>query len=127
MLKKIIIIIFLFQFSYMFSQTEEGIIQIESSPQIEKLVARKISYNKTHINKLPNYRIQIFYGSENGAIRNQNKFRELFPGTSCSLEYDSPNWKVKVGYYKTRLEADKQLHEIRLTFGDAIVLEPKKH
>ncbi len=126
MSKNIIVIIFLFQFSYMFSQTDEGKIYVDSSPQIEKLIAKKIEYNKTHIPVQANYKIQIFYGSENGAIRNQNKFRELFPGTSCSLEYDSPNWKVKVGYYKTRLEADKHLYEIRLTFGDAIVLEPKK-
>jgi len=120
-----IIIVFLFYING-FSQVQEGIINIDSSSEIEKLVTKKIIYNKTIHNTNSTYTIQLFYGSENGAIRTQNKFRELFPNTTSSLEFDSPNWKVKVGHYKSRLIADKHLQEIILTFGDAIVLEPKK-
>jgi len=85
---------------------------------------KKITYNKSNVKQ--GYRIQLFYGSENGAIRTQNKFREIYPNTSCSLVFDSPNWKIKVGNYKTRLIADKHLQEIITEFGDAIVIEPKK-
>jgi len=108
-----------------FSQIQEGIITIDSSQEIKDLVSKKITYNTTNIST-SNYRIQLFYGSENSAIKVQNKFRELFPTTSCNLEYDSPNWKIKVGNYKTRLKADKHLQEVILEFGDAIVIEPKK-
>jgi len=125
-LKQFLFIIVLFVFSYSYSQAQEGVITVESSSQIKELIQKKIAYNKTIPTTSNNYRIQIFYGSENGAIRNQNKFREYFPNTSTSLEFDSPNWKVKVGSYKNRLQADKHLQEFILIFGDAIVIEPKK-
>jgi len=103
----------------------DGIIKVESSPKIKNLIKNKIDYNSTNTSE-KNYHIQIFYGSENGAIRTQNKFRELFPNTSTSLEFDSPNWKIKVGNYRTRLIADKHLQKIKLEFEGAIVLKRKK-
>ncbi len=119
-----------FQLSYAQIQKSDsfiqGVITIDSSQEIKQLVSQKIQYNSTNVNSFDSYRIQLFYGSENGALRTQSKFRELFPNTATSLEYDSPNWKIKVGHYKTRLIADKHLQEIILSFGDAIVIEPKK-
>ncbi len=121
----LIITMFLISFNS-FSQVQEGIINIDSSTEIQKIITKKIAYNKTAPIANANFKIQLFYGGENGAIRTQNKFRELFPNTPSSLIFDSPNWKVRVGNYRNRLEADKHLQEIILTFGDAIVLEPKK-
>lgn len=125
-MKHLLFIFLLFFTTYSYTQTQEGVITIDSSSKINELIQKKVAYNKTLSSTSYNYHIQIFYGSENGAIRNQNKFREYFPNTSTSLEFDSPNWKVKVGSYKNRLQADKHLQEIILIFGDAIVLEPKK-
>jgi len=104
---------------------KEGIITINTSKEITDLVTKKIAYNASK-KKEKNYCIQLFYGSENGAIRTQTNFRIAFPYTTTDLEFDSPNWKVKVGNYKTRLIADKHLQKIILKFKDAIVLEPKK-
>ena len=125
MLKYVLCVSTLLCMHFGYSQDSIGVVTVDSSPEIEKLVARKIVYNAKKV-VAKNYRIQLFYGSENGAIRTRNKFRSLFPNTSTSLEYDSPNWKIKVGEYKTRLIADKNLSTIILAFGDAIVLEPQK-
>ena len=122
-IKQLFLVITLFTLSSISAQ--EGVVTIDSSQEVKSLVEKKITYNTTD-NRSKNYRIQLFYGSENGAISTQNKFRSIFPNTSCSLEFDSPNWKVKVGNYKTRLIADKHLQEIIMEFGDAIVMEPKK-
>ncbi|HIE44647.1 MAG TPA: SPOR domain-containing protein [Flavobacteriaceae bacterium] len=125
MFKSLNIIIILLLVNMHFSYAQDGVIQIDSSQDIKNLVTKKITYNTTN-NTQKSYKIQLFYGSEGGAIRTLNKFRELFPNTSSNLIFDSPNWKVKVGNYKTRLKADKHLQEVILVFGDAIVLEPKK-
>ena len=124
MSKYISFIIFFFLISMCSAYAQDGVIQIDSSQDIKNLVAKKITYNTTN-NTQKSYKIQLFYGSEGGAIRTLNKFKELFPNTPSNLIFDSPNWKVKVGNYKTRLIADKHLQEIILVFGDAIVLEPK--
>jgi hypothetical protein len=117
--------IFLLFFSFIgFSQIQEGIVTVDTSPEIKAVIAKKIEYNKTQP-RINGYRIQLFYGSESGAINNRSKFSSLFPTTPTYIEYDSPDWKVRVGNYKTRLEADKSLVEIKATFGNAIVLKQK--
>jgi hypothetical protein len=39
------------------------------------------------------------------------------------LSYESPEWKVRVGNYKTRLEADRALLKFKEKFTGAIVFE----
>lgn len=107
-----------------YAQTQEGNIKIDCSSEINNLISKKISYNKEH-HIVDGYRIQLFYGSENGVANARNKFVSLFPNTATYIDYESPEWKVRVGNYKTRLEADRALQEIILNFGDAIVIEYK--
>lgn len=129
-MSRYILIISFFVLNMSFAQDidsiQEGIVTIDASSEITKMIERKINYNATIDTKTNNYRIQLFYGSESGAIRTQAKFEELFPNTTSDLEFDSPNWKIKVGNYKTRLIADKHLQTIIQEFDDAIVIEPKK-
>jgi len=106
-----------------FSQTE-GTITIESSSKIKSIIAKKIEYNKTNP-KINGYRIQLFNGSETGAIKVLGKFNALFPDTPTSIDWVTPEWRVRVGKYKTRLEADKVYEEIKLTFGSAMIIKMK--
>ena len=107
-----------------FSQIQEGTITINSSPEIKSIITKKISYNKSNPS-IKGYRIQLFNGSESGANGTRNKFSALFPNIPTSIDWDSPEWKVRVGKYRTRLEVDKAVEEIKLTFGNAIVVEMK--
>lgn len=119
---KILLTISLFITIITYSQTQEGNIKIDCSSEINNLISKKISYNKKH-HIIEGYRIQLFYGSESGVANARNKFVSLFPNTATYIDYESPEWKVRVGNYKTRLEADRALQEIILSFGDAIVIE----
>ncbi len=114
---------FLFLGNIVFSQTE-GNVYIDSSSEIKELINKRITYNKANP-KINGYRIQIYYGSENGAISARNKFLGLFPDSAVYVVYESPDWKVKVGNFKTKLEADKAREEILLSFDGAFVLEEK--
>ncbi len=116
------LIIIAFGFSAFAQSTGE--ITINTSPEIKKFVAKRIAHNKAQ-NRIDGYRIQIYYGSENGAISARNKFIGLFPNTATYIDYESPDWKVKVGNFKTKLEADKAREEILLVFDGAFVLEEK--
>ncbi len=119
-----IFLFFLFSLFSGFSQTQTGTIHIDASSEINTLITKKIDYNKEN-RTVDGYRIQLFYGSENGVSSVRNKFASLFPNTATYVDYESPEWKVRVGNYKTRLEADRALQEIILNFGDAIVIEFK--
>ncbi|QNM85489.1 SPOR domain-containing protein [Polaribacter pectinis] len=90
-----------------------------SSKQVKELIAKKRAYNKEFGF---GYRIQIYYGNETKAKSLRNKFRIEFPGTYNILEYDQPYWKVQVGNYKTKLEADKSLVIFKEKFSGIIVI-----
>ena len=112
------LIFMLFYALNLFAQTE-GTIKVQSNASIKQLVANKRAYNK-NLNEVKGYKIQLFYGSEQGAKKVRENFKSVFPDIRSELEFDTPDWKVWVGSYKTRLEADRALAEIKEGFPSAI-------
>ncbi len=87
--------------------------------KIKSLLAKKRDYNK---NNGHGFRIQIYNGLEKQARSSKNKFQVNFPDVYSKLNYKAPEWKVQVGNYKSRLEADKAISKIREKFSGAIVI-----
>ena len=101
------------------------IMNAQDDKKINEVLTKKIEYNKN--NRLGNgYKIQLYNGDESTAYRIKGNFEVTFRKVA-SLSYESPEWKVRVGNYKTRLEADRALLAIKEKFGGAIVLETKIH
>lgn len=90
-----------------------------SSPQIKRLIAKKRAFNKSYGY---GYIVQIYYGNETKARSLRNKFRITFPDVYTKLDYDKPDWKVLVGNYKTKLEADKAVLQFSEKFSGLIVI-----
>jgi len=89
------------------------------SEEIKSLLAKKRAYNKKYGF---GYRIQLYNGSEQKARRIRARFRIEFPNNSTKLVYKAPEWKVQVGNYKTKLDADKDLLVFREKFSGIIVV-----
>jgi len=100
---------------------EEGSLTIESSESIKNIIAKKKAHNKA-TTKVKGFRIQIFFGNEQGAYKAREDFKTLFPETYLKIENFPPDWKVRVGNYKTRLEADYALVEIKEAYLGAVVI-----
>ena len=116
------IFIFLIFFSVSaFSQQAQGSVSIESSAGIDKMVAQKKQYNKG-VKNIKGFKIQLFYGNEKKAYEIKDEFTDLFPEIPTKIIFSSPEWKVHVGNYNTRLEADHALVEIKKEFNGAIIL-----
>jgi septal ring-binding cell division protein DamX len=90
-----------------------------SSNQVKNLIAKKRAFNSKFGF---GFRVQIFYGDETKARSIQNKFKVNFPNVYTKLDYDQPYWKVQVGNYKTRLEADKAIVNFSENFSGLIVI-----
>lgn len=86
---------------------------------IISLIEKKREYNK---NNGSGYRIQLYNGLEKRARSFRGRFQVEFPGIYTKLSYDEPEWKIQVGNYKTRLQADRALNKIREKFNGAIVV-----
>ncbi len=103
------------------AQQKEGELQIETSAKIDAVVAQKKHYNK-NLESIKGYRIQLFYGSEKAAYKIKDEFRALFPDITTKIIFSSPQWKVQVGNFITRLEADRTLTSIKKEYPGAIIL-----
>lgn len=110
-----IFVVFLFLISErLISQNETN-----SSPEIKRLISKKRAFNKTYGY---GFRVQVYYGDETEARKIQNKFKISFPNVYTKLAYNKPDWKVHVGNYKTKLEADKALMIFSEEFTGLIVI-----
>lgn len=101
-----------------------GIIKIHSNEKIKRIVAKKKQYNKD-LKTIDGYKIQIYFGSEKSALKKEEEFKSLFPEVKTKIWLDAVDWKVWVGNYKTRLEADRALEEIKGGFISAFVVTSK--
>jgi ribosome biogenesis protein Nip4 len=112
-------LIFSFISKKTFSQT------IEKDPRIEPLLKekRKISTDVT-INDL--FKIQIFIGKIDESKRTLNEFLASFKELEGTIVYNNPTYKVWVGPFKTRIEAEKAMLDIKKKYPLALLIKPNK-
>ncbi len=90
---------------------------------LERLVAAKISMDKEGVFD-DRYTVHIFQGENQEATNVKSRYDALGLTWKSELKYDSPYFKVWIGKYRSRLEADRALLEIQKTFSNAKVLKP---
>ncbi len=71
--------------------------------------------------KMKGYKIQAFSGndqrtSKNEAIRKQSQINNAFPELETVVLFDSPFWRLRVGNFATREEAQEVMEELKRTF-----------
>ncbi len=100
---------------------QEGSVTIEQNKDITTL----LEYKKD-IKTLNLYKIQLDFGSRSEAEALKEKFQNNFAQWPAEMVYETPNYKVWVGNFSTRLEADIALLQIKKKFSKAMVFKPKK-
>ncbi len=119
---KIIELFYLFLFinSPLIGQENNQSINQDSS--IYKLLRLKTDYNKK-IFESSFYTIQIYYGDLKEADSISKAFSEEFKEIKTSLIFETPNYKVRVGNFKTIIDASKNLEKIKRKFRGAFILK----
>lgn len=72
---------------------------------------------------MPGYRIQVYFGSER--TKAQEIRAEILlshPDIPAYLIYQQPNFKVRIGDFRTRLEASGFLKKIEYHFKSAFIV-----
>jgi hypothetical protein len=102
-------------------QAQEGIVRIDQDPDIDKL----LDY-KRDIKTLKIYKIQVFQSVDpDFAKKEKANFLELYEEWPVEIQWNTPNYKVWVGNFTTRLEADRALVKIKKNYINAIIFQPK--
>ncbi|MFZ9943613.1 MAG: SPOR domain-containing protein [Bacteroidia bacterium] len=75
-------------------------------------------------NAMPGYRVQIFFGdNREDANLIKSEFLRIYPNIGAYLVYQQPNFKIRVGDFKTRLLATEFLLEVQDKFPMAFLVK----
>ncbi|MBR4155150.1 MAG: SPOR domain-containing protein [Bacteroidales bacterium] len=106
-----------------FSQNK-GYVILEQDQRIEQLIQRQ---NEIHSadNTIDGFRIQIFMESGNEAVELGNmeseKFKEKYPDIPVYFIFGQPYYRLRVGDFRTRLEAEKAFQTISKDYKKAFI------
>ncbi|MEO0900455.1 MAG: SPOR domain-containing protein [Bacteroidota bacterium] len=101
---------------------QNGSITIEQDPKIDELLKLYASVNS----KAEFYQIQVGFGSYQKAQNLKTRVEQDFPDWYSKIEFESPTYRVRLGKFRTQLEAERKYLEVRKKYPDAMLLKPEK-
>lgn len=106
------------------TQDSSGKITYIQSGKIDELLTRKISLNEKKDGKIKGFRVQIHFGSDRDKSKEiKSKFMQKFNDVGAYEKYEQPNFKIRVGDFRTRLEAYKFLQQVNSEFPSSFIVQ----
>ena len=118
--------LFCFLFVTMHTTTivgQENELRLKTPPTLEEVLARKIDLDKKNLAK-NQYTIQIYSGNYDMAKVFLDSFSQAFPDQTVKLKFETPNYKIRVGQFSSRLEGIEVFNTIKDKFPQAFMLKP---
>ncbi len=120
-------------FSFFFASTafaQEGKVVVIKDPQIDSLISRRLALSRAGNagNNVTSegFRVQIFSGlKREDAYSAQSKFKSLYPGIASYVSYVQPNYRVRVGDFRTKLEAQKLVNDLKKQYPSLFIFAEK--
>jgi hypothetical protein len=104
---------------------EQGHIQVIQDDRVDLLVSKHIQINQNR-RGMEGYRIQIFFDSGNNSKTKAQSiyegFKAKYPDIGAYLSFKSPNYKVRIGDFRTRLDAQRFLNDILDEYPNAWII-----
>jgi septal ring-binding cell division protein DamX len=110
-----------------------GTVEVIKDARIDTLAARRAGLKATgstasviYSTSSYGYRVQIYSGSSRKeAYDVQSRFMNEHPGMRTYIAYTEPNYKVRTGDFRSRLEAERLMQELRGRFTSLFIIEGK--
>lgn len=118
-MKTLILTVFLALYAS-FGYSQQGRINIEQPPGVSKLLDL---YKKANSDE-DVYTIQIGFGSYEKAEKLKSDVDVDFPGWDSKIVFDSPTYRVRVGRFRTKLEAERKFMEVRKKYPESLLISP---
>lgn len=98
-------------------------VYIDADQNLDAFVAAHVAINENSSSKQAGYRIQVFAGSRDGANIARAKALRNFANFTAYLIPIEPNYRVRVGDFTSRGEAQVICDQMRSTFPSAWVVK----
>lgn len=100
-------------------------IQVNRDPIVDKMLEWHIENNKIR-NNIEGFRVEIFFSSnidaKEKALKKKMEFLSVYPENTVHIKYISPNFRVRVGDFRTKNEALKLYKEIKDNYPVAFIV-----
>ncbi len=96
---------------------------VDISERLNIVLDTAAVYARATIKYIDGFTIQV-YGGDNRALARDYRLNLIrnFPSTKPRMVFEQPNYKVRVGSFQTRLEAQHQFTEVQRVFPKAILI-----
>lgn len=100
-------------------------VTVSQDPKFEQLLAEKRRINSS-ITVNNRYKIQIYNGDSETSKRILNEVRREYTQLDATIVFSTPSYKVWVGNFKSRIEAERNLAELSKRYPNALMIRPNK-
>lgn len=137
-MKNILLITFIALSLKASAQSDSNSVTVHKDPRIDMLVKKQMQINEETTRdarrSVPGYRIQVVNTNDrNQALAAKTKVYQLYPELKVYLLYQAPYFRLRVGNFKTRPEAEPYLKTMTKEFQgnvtivrDTIEVKPEK-
>ena len=108
-----------------------GTVTVTKDARIDTLLARRVALSRSATG-IPTattengYRVQFYISSNRAEAYNaQSKFNESYPDYKTYIIYSEPNFKVRAGDFRTKLEATHLLDQLRGQYQTLFIIAEK--
>ena len=106
-----------------------GDVCVEENYKVRQAVSRQVEANKGPEGEVDGYRIRIYFDNKQISREESQevmaRFKALHPGYNVYLKFNNPNFKVTVGDFRTKVDAQIALKEIIKAFPSAFIVKEK--
>ena len=100
---------------------------VKQSAFVRKALSAQVGRNSGKT--VNGYRIRLYFDSGRGSREASasviKRFNEKYPNVQAYRTYASPNFKVTVGNFRTRIEAEYLLRRLKADFPDAFIVRER--
>lgn len=109
------------------AQKDSGMVTVHRDPRLALLVKKQAQINEETTRNsrrvMPGFRIQIVNSTDrNNAMEAKTRVYKLYPELKAYLQYQSPYFRLKVGNFKTRQEAEEYLRDLSRDFPNTVFI-----
>lgn len=101
---------------------DSNTVHINADPRLALIVSKPVQKGR-FVGKIRGFRVQIYNGNDRRKA-NQAKldFMKNFPGVRSYLVYNNPQFRVRVGDFKTRGEASQLFSKVSQKFNPCMIV-----
>ncbi len=106
-------------------KAQQSTVTLSQDPEFERMLNEKRRINSS-IMVDDRYKIQIYNGDSESSKKALSDFKREFSNMDGTIVFSTPAYKVWVGNFKTRIEAERNLEELRKRYPTALLIKPNK-